>query len=94
MLMSSFFRVEELRDSTAHAEMICIREASKQLKTWRLAVIFCYYFYHLLIHMVFLIELHAFYYYERNDRYEEEDMLCTLFKLVLLTVVHSLRALV
>ncbi|KAL0538795.1 hypothetical protein IC582_022953 [Cucumis melo] len=29
--------VEELRDSTAHAEMICIREASKQLKTWRLA---------------------------------------------------------
>ncbi|KAE8648783.1 tRNA(adenine(34)) deaminase, chloroplastic [Cucumis sativus] len=29
--------VEELRDSTAHAEMFCIREASKQLKTWRLA---------------------------------------------------------
>ncbi|XP_022968649.1 tRNA(adenine(34)) deaminase, chloroplastic [Cucurbita maxima] len=29
--------VEELRDSTAHAEMICIREASKQLKSWRLA---------------------------------------------------------
>ncbi|KAL6006938.1 hypothetical protein ACLOJK_032434 [Asimina triloba] len=29
--------VEELRDSTAHAEMICIREASKLLHTWRLA---------------------------------------------------------
>ncbi|KAK4263728.1 hypothetical protein QN277_029105 [Acacia crassicarpa] len=29
--------VEELRDSTAHAEMICIREASSLLRTWRLA---------------------------------------------------------
>ncbi|KAK2635911.1 hypothetical protein Ddye_030703 [Dipteronia dyeriana] len=29
--------VEELRDSTAHAEMICIREASSALRTWRLA---------------------------------------------------------
>lgn len=29
--------VEELRDSTAHAEMICIREASNVLRTWRLA---------------------------------------------------------
>ncbi|KDP29333.1 hypothetical protein JCGZ_18254 [Jatropha curcas] len=29
--------VEELRDSTAHAEMICIREASNNLQTWRLA---------------------------------------------------------
>ncbi|KAL9226012.1 hypothetical protein vseg_001871 [Gypsophila vaccaria] len=29
--------VEELRDSTAHAEMICIREASNVLKTWRLS---------------------------------------------------------
>ncbi|KAL5723494.1 tRNA(adenine(34)) deaminase [Ranunculus cassubicifolius] len=29
--------VEDLRDSTAHAEMICIREASKTLQTWRLA---------------------------------------------------------
>ncbi|XP_068642624.1 tRNA(adenine(34)) deaminase, chloroplastic-like [Aristolochia californica] len=29
--------VEELRDSTAHAEMICIREASNLLKTWRLS---------------------------------------------------------
>ncbi|XP_021910210.1 tRNA(adenine(34)) deaminase, chloroplastic [Carica papaya] len=29
--------VEELRDSTAHAEMICIREASKLLNSWRLA---------------------------------------------------------
>ncbi|XP_050905168.1 tRNA(adenine(34)) deaminase, chloroplastic isoform X2 [Lathyrus oleraceus] len=28
--------VEELRDSTAHAEMICIREASKFLHSWRL----------------------------------------------------------
>lgn len=35
-----FIRVEELRDSTAHAEMICIREASNLLRTWRLAVIF------------------------------------------------------
>ncbi|CAL0318133.1 unnamed protein product [Lupinus luteus] len=29
--------VEELRDSTAHAEMICIREASGLLRTWRLS---------------------------------------------------------
>ncbi|KAL9861530.1 TRNA(adenine(34)) deaminase [Arabidopsis thaliana] len=29
--------VEELRDSTAHAEMICIREGSKALRSWRLA---------------------------------------------------------
>ncbi|CAA6665492.1 unnamed protein product [Spirodela intermedia] len=29
--------VEDLRDSTAHAEMICIREASTLLRTWRLA---------------------------------------------------------
>ncbi|KAE8707390.1 TRNA arginine adenosine deaminase, putative isoform 2 [Hibiscus syriacus] len=29
--------VEELRDSTAHAEMICIREASSILRSWRLA---------------------------------------------------------
>ncbi|CAJ1932196.1 unnamed protein product [Sphenostylis stenocarpa] len=29
--------VEELRDSTAHAEMICIREASNLLRTWRLS---------------------------------------------------------
>ncbi|XP_073131396.1 uncharacterized protein [Henckelia pumila] len=29
--------VEESRDSTAHAEMICIREASNILKTWRLS---------------------------------------------------------
>ncbi|KAF3432491.1 hypothetical protein FNV43_RR27231 [Rhamnella rubrinervis] len=29
--------VEELRDSTAHAEIICIREASKLLRTWRLS---------------------------------------------------------
>ncbi|WCJ35716.1 tRNA arginine adenosine deaminase [Euphorbia peplus] len=29
--------VEQLRDSTAHAEMICIREASNQLRSWRLA---------------------------------------------------------
>lgn len=30
--------VEELRDSTAHAEVICIREASNILRTWRLSV--------------------------------------------------------
>ncbi|XP_052186110.1 tRNA(adenine(34)) deaminase, chloroplastic [Diospyros lotus] len=29
--------VEELHDSTAHAEMICIREASTLLRAWRLA---------------------------------------------------------
>ncbi|KAM0856401.1 hypothetical protein ACQ4PT_049203 [Festuca glaucescens] len=29
--------VEDLRDSTAHAEIVCIREASSKLKTWRLA---------------------------------------------------------
>lgn len=34
------FRVEDLRDSTAHAEIVCIREASNKLKTWRLAVVF------------------------------------------------------
>ena len=34
-----YFRVEELRDSTAHAEMICIREASNKLRTWRLSVL-------------------------------------------------------
>lgn len=34
-----YFRVEELRDSTAHAEMICIRAASNVLRTWRVAVI-------------------------------------------------------
>ncbi|XP_071687283.1 uncharacterized protein [Rutidosis leptorrhynchoides] len=28
--------VEELRDSTAHAELICIRKASTNLQTWRL----------------------------------------------------------
>ncbi|PWA69547.1 CMP/dCMP deaminase, zinc-binding [Artemisia annua] len=28
--------VEELRDSTAHAEMICIRKASTNLRSWRL----------------------------------------------------------
>ncbi|CAA0833033.1 tRNA(adenine(34)) deaminase- chloroplastic [Striga hermonthica] len=29
--------VEEMRDSTAHAEIICIREASNMLRTWRLS---------------------------------------------------------
>ncbi|KAF7808956.1 tRNA(adenine(34)) deaminase, chloroplastic [Senna tora] len=29
--------VEQLRDSTAHAEILCIREASNLLQTWRLA---------------------------------------------------------
>ncbi|KAL2233456.1 UNVERIFIED_CONTAM: tRNA(adenine(34)) deaminase, chloroplastic [Sesamum indicum] len=29
--------VEQLRDSTAHAEMICIREGSNMLRTWRLS---------------------------------------------------------
>ncbi|XP_057809935.1 LOW QUALITY PROTEIN: tRNA(adenine(34)) deaminase, chloroplastic [Salvia miltiorrhiza] len=29
--------VEQLRDSTAHAEIICIREASNMLRTWRLS---------------------------------------------------------
>ncbi|MQL76656.1 hypothetical protein Taro_009038 [Colocasia esculenta] len=36
--------VEDLRDSTAHAEMICIREASNLLRTWRLAVSHSLYF--------------------------------------------------
>lgn len=35
------FSVEELRDSTAHAEMLCIREASSTLRTWRLSVVPC-----------------------------------------------------
>eukprot|EP01018_Ginkgo_biloba_P025104 Gb_32214 [translate_table: standard] len=29
--------VEENRDATAHAEMLCIRDASNQMRTWRLA---------------------------------------------------------
>lgn len=36
------FRVEELRDSTAHAEIVCIREASNLLRTWRLSVSLSY----------------------------------------------------
>ncbi|KAK4376516.1 hypothetical protein RND71_002812 [Anisodus tanguticus] len=31
--------VEELHDSTAHAEMLCIHEASNTLRTWRLSVV-------------------------------------------------------
>ncbi|XP_050372630.1 tRNA(adenine(34)) deaminase, chloroplastic [Argentina anserina] len=37
VIARGFNLVEELRDSTAHAEMICIREASSVLRTWRLA---------------------------------------------------------
>ncbi|PIA63437.1 hypothetical protein AQUCO_00201048v1 [Aquilegia coerulea] len=37
VIARGFNLVEDLRDSTAHAEMICIREASKALRTWRLA---------------------------------------------------------
>ncbi|KAM5567582.1 tRNA(adenine(34)) deaminase, chloroplastic [Rosa sericea] len=37
VIARGFNLVEELRDSTAHAEMICIREASNVLRTWRLA---------------------------------------------------------
>ncbi|KAF7827876.1 tRNA(adenine(34)) deaminase, chloroplastic [Senna tora] len=37
IIARGFNLVEELRDSTAHAEMICIREASNLLRTWRLA---------------------------------------------------------
>lgn len=36
----AYLRVEELRDSTAHAEIICIREASNKLRSWRLSVIY------------------------------------------------------
>ncbi|KAL3501618.1 hypothetical protein ACH5RR_036067 [Cinchona calisaya] len=32
-----YYLVEELRDSTAHAEINCIREASNILQTWRLS---------------------------------------------------------
>ncbi|KAL6187882.1 hypothetical protein ACLB2K_039277 [Fragaria x ananassa] len=37
IIARGFNLVEELRDSTAHAEMICIREASNVLRSWRLA---------------------------------------------------------
>lgn len=37
IIARGFNMVEELRDSTAHAEMLCIRDASNLLKTWRLA---------------------------------------------------------
>ncbi|KAL6192982.1 hypothetical protein ACLB2K_034067 [Fragaria x ananassa] len=37
IIARGFNLVEELRDSTAHAEMICIREASHVLRSWRLA---------------------------------------------------------
>ncbi|KAL6190241.1 hypothetical protein ACLB2K_036639 [Fragaria x ananassa] len=37
IIARGFNVVEELRDSTAHAEMICIREASNVLRSWRLA---------------------------------------------------------
>ncbi|CAL9059184.1 unnamed protein product [Musa banksii] len=37
IIARGFNLVEERRDSTAHAEMICIREASNLLRTWRLA---------------------------------------------------------
>ncbi|KAG6475121.1 hypothetical protein ZIOFF_064339 [Zingiber officinale] len=40
IIARGFNLVEERRDSTAHAEMNCIREASNVLRTWRLAVIF------------------------------------------------------
>jgi hypothetical protein len=39
VLCPHVFRVEDLRDSTAHAEIVCIREASNKLKSWRLAVV-------------------------------------------------------
>ncbi|XP_051148520.1 tRNA(adenine(34)) deaminase, chloroplastic [Andrographis paniculata] len=37
IIARGYNKVEELRDSTAHAEMICIREASNILRTWRLS---------------------------------------------------------
>ncbi|KAI6676962.1 hypothetical protein NL676_037758 [Syzygium grande] len=37
IIARGFNLVEELRDSTAHAEMICIKEASNVLRSWRLA---------------------------------------------------------
>ncbi|KAF8108252.1 hypothetical protein N665_0112s0009 [Sinapis alba] len=37
IIARGFNLVEDLRDSTAHAEMICIREGSKALRSWRLA---------------------------------------------------------
>ncbi|XP_030542751.1 tRNA(adenine(34)) deaminase, chloroplastic isoform X2 [Rhodamnia argentea] len=36
IIARGFNLVEELRDSTAHAEMICIKEASNVLRSWRL----------------------------------------------------------
>ncbi|KAJ9563728.1 hypothetical protein OSB04_008888 [Centaurea solstitialis] len=41
--------VEELRDSTAHAEMICIREASNNLRSWRLSFANDLFGYHALV---------------------------------------------
>lgn len=37
IIARGFNLVEQLRDSTAHAEMICIKEASNVLRSWRLA---------------------------------------------------------
>ncbi|CAI9096334.1 OLC1v1032443C1 [Oldenlandia corymbosa var. corymbosa] len=37
IIARGFNLVEEMRDSTAHAEIICIREASNVLRTWRLS---------------------------------------------------------
>ncbi|KAL8138102.1 hypothetical protein V2J09_004103 [Rumex salicifolius] len=37
IIVRGYNLVEDLRDSTAHAEMICIREASNILKAWRLS---------------------------------------------------------
>uniref|UniRef100_A0A1J3JK13 tRNA(adenine(34)) deaminase n=1 Tax=Noccaea caerulescens TaxID=107243 RepID=A0A1J3JK13_NOCCA len=37
IIARGFNLVEDLRDSTAHAEMVCIREGSKVLRSWRLA---------------------------------------------------------
>lgn len=36
-------QVESLNDATAHAEMLCIKQASLQLKNWRLneAILYC-----------------------------------------------------
>ncbi|XP_076911215.1 uncharacterized protein LOC143569116 [Bidens hawaiensis] len=37
ILARGYNLVEELRDSTAHAEMVCIREASNKLHSWKLS---------------------------------------------------------
>lgn len=43
IIARAYNRVEELRDASAHAEMLCIQEGSKILQNWRLSesILYC-----------------------------------------------------